>query len=317
MKKTLLLALLVCTCASSFAITYTFNVFQNHWRWRSNNGGEATATWKAAQDSAISFNGKGVIRLRIEIINTSINKYCPVSNGCENLPLSIDMYDSLQYSTNPTDAKSWINIGVDKRKAFIIKGAGGHIVQDQLTTAQLTDTAYIFSAGKTMVTDSVIKNITIPGNSRSEFEWSLQATAKALPSTTYYFRQRTRFNLRVYTQYLTAYPSLHTPAKQSAADLTGVETVKANDVSAGKAIVTVFPNPAHSSIGFTLSSKPLEKIQAILTDASGRVIYQQAFENIQPNTLYRLNLTQQPAAGLYILKLTGNGLSESHKVIVE
>jgi len=83
-----------------------------------------------------------------------------------------------------------------------------------------------------------------------------------------------------------------------------------------KTVVTVSPNPARGIINFKLENESAKSVLAILSDANGKIIYQQTFKDVQANTFNKLNL-QQPTAGIYILKLKGDGLSESIKVVVQ
>ncbi|CAN5658840.1 hypothetical protein BH10BAC3_BH10BAC3_18470 [soil metagenome] len=86
---------------------------------------------------------------------------------------------------------------------------------------------------------------------------------------------------------------------------------------ANKAMISVSPNPARGAINFTFENQDASNIIAILTDAGGKVIHQEKFKNVQANTMNRLSLKQPPTAGMYILKLTGENLSETIKIIVQ
>jgi hypothetical protein len=81
-------------------------------------------------------------------------------------------------------------------------------------------------------------------------------------------------------------------------------------------IVMVSPNPARSVINFKLLIEGAKNVMAILSDASGKIVHQQMFKDIQPNSLNKLNFNQT-RAGMYILKLKAEGLSESIKVMVQ
>lgn len=383
---------------SSFANTIQYNVSQNSWRWRNNDGSEAKATWKASQNTAVNYSATGtVIRLRIEMINNSVQISGCGTPECD-YQIRVAMDDSLQYSTTPADGSSWKNIGIDSRLPFVMAGSDKYISQNEPTTPQLTGDDHTFSPGKIMVSDSVLKNIYILSNSRSEFEWAIATTSNLRPNTTYYFRQIQRFTLFSSTQYPTAYPSIKTTAvlatklsnfvvsnddkkiklewstaSQQNGDYFNIErsvdgrtwtlinkinsngnsTVTTNytdydynpplnntiyyrlqqynqdgsftfsDIqsisisAANKTVVSVFPNPAKADINFKLENTTVKNIQAILTDIGGRIIYRQIFENVQPGLLNKLNLQHAPTPGIYILKLTGDGLLENIKIIVQ
>ncbi len=83
-----------------------------------------------------------------------------------------------------------------------------------------------------------------------------------------------------------------------------------------RTLVTVSPNPARGSINFKLDNESAKSVLATLSDANGKIIYQQTFKDVRANTLNKLNL-QQPTAGIYILQLKGDGLAESIKVVVQ
>jgi hypothetical protein len=171
MKKLLVLLAMLGTYMSSYAF-----LTQNNWRWRNNDGNETTATWKAAQNTAITYNSiHEVIRLRIEVFNNETGD-----------PIAVE--DSLQYSTTPLDGKSWINITDSVEHAFVMAGANAYITQDQATTSQLTGVAFPFVAGELEVTDSVAKGFSVPSKDRTEVEWAIRGTANTAPNTTYYFR---------------------------------------------------------------------------------------------------------------------------------
>lgn len=93
-----------------------------------------------------------------------------------------------------------------------------------------------------------------------------------------------------------------------------VRTVKLSD---SKGTVIVSPNPASSAINFKMEKQGAASVVAVLSDANGRVIHQETFKDVRVNAINNLNLKQQPSAGIYILTLRGEGLSESIKVVVQ
>ena len=82
-------------------------------------------------------------------------------------------------------------------------------------------------------------------------------------------------------------------------------------------LISVSPNPSSSGINFTIASQAATNVEAILTSVNGNIIHREVINNVQPNSITKLNMKQQPAPGGYILKLKGEGLSESAKVIKE
>lgn len=81
--------------------------------------------------------------------------------------------------------------------------------------------------------------------------------------------------------------------------------------------VSVYPNPAKSVINFTLRDYSGKNIVVTLTNNSGRIIHSEIIKDIQANATYTLNTKQQPAPGIYVLNLKGDGLSETIKVVVQ
>jgi hypothetical protein len=84
-----------------------------------------------------------------------------------------------------------------------------------------------------------------------------------------------------------------------------------------KSIIFVSPNPSRSGINFSIVNRGASNVEATVTSMNGNIIHRELFNNVQPNSINKLNLKQQPAPGVYILKLKAEGLSESIKVIIE
>lgn len=377
MKKILILMVLLGAYGSSYAF-----LTQSTWRWRNNDGNQATATWKANQNTAVAYNSiHEVIRLRYEIYNTNSD--------------TTQVEDSLQYTTTPAVAKSWVNIGKYGGKAFVLASSISTVVQNEATTSQLTGNAYEFYPGKMMVTDTVAVGVFIPPSNRTEIEWALMGTAATLPGTTYYFRHwgATAANLPPGATYASLTTGATLPIKLSGFsvrnegkkvklewsteseqnndrfdiersangrtweiigkvkgkgtssstsnyatydnspltgtnyyrlqqyDLNGKATV--SDVKSvkmfatTKPVISVTPNPTRSGISFKVENAATTNIVAVLSDANGKIIMQETFKGVQANTISKLNLRQQPTPGIYILKLNGEGISESVKVVVQ
>lgn len=87
--------------------------------------------------------------------------------------------------------------------------------------------------------------------------------------------------------------------------------------AASKTVASVFPNPASAAINFKLEQTTVKNVVAMLADMSGRVLITQKFQNIQAGTLNKMELRQKVPAGIYVLQLTGDNLSESIKVVVQ
>jgi hypothetical protein len=81
--------------------------------------------------------------------------------------------------------------------------------------------------------------------------------------------------------------------------------------------LSVYPNPAKAVINFILQDYTGNNVVVTLTNNSGRLIHMENIKEVQANVKYTLNMKQQPAPGIYILQLKGEGLSESMRVIVQ
>ncbi|HYK45489.1 MAG TPA: T9SS type A sorting domain-containing protein [Parafilimonas sp.] len=79
----------------------------------------------------------------------------------------------------------------------------------------------------------------------------------------------------------------------------------------------VYPNPVRSEINFVLQNYPGSQVTATLTNLNGKIIHEEMIQVSQSANTYKLNLRQKPAAGVYILQLRGEGLSENVKIVVQ
>ncbi|HWB25204.1 MAG TPA: alpha-amylase family glycosyl hydrolase [Chitinophagaceae bacterium] len=77
----------------------------------------------------------------------------------------------------------------------------------------------------------------------------------------------------------------------------------------------VYPNPAGSNTALYVNTN-LSKVQMILTDASGRVVYKSQLSAV--TTGQRINLpVQNLAKGVYLLKVSSDKLSHTEKIVVQ
>ena len=168
MKKILLLLLLCCTVSVSFAFTT-----QNNWRWRNDNGGESSATWKAAQNKPIIVRSvDSVIRLRIQFNNTTGDVKGINSN--------------LQYASAPDGPWRYVT-SLQGNNAFVLANANSYIPDLAATTRQITGSANPFAAGKVLVRTTTLA-LQMANNTSTEFEYCLKPTGNISPGTVYYFR---------------------------------------------------------------------------------------------------------------------------------
>ncbi len=78
--------------------------------------------------------------------------------------------------------------------------------------------------------------------------------------------------------------------------------------------LNIYPNPAVTNIRFSVTGYQGDYFTAMLSDISGRTVYQAQF-NRSSDDQYVLPV--KPTAGVYVLKITGTALKKSAKVIVE
>lgn len=164
---------LLCIVLCLFAYCHAFaNLTQGHWRWHNNNGTEATATWKADQDSTITITDYKAIRLRAEVYNNTGNAKT-VDRG-------------LKYATSPSGP--WYNISnISAINAFVFGGDNTYIHHGDATSAQITGSTYGYVPGIIITReDGNVDNI--PNQNRLEYEWCIKPTAHILPNTTYFFK---------------------------------------------------------------------------------------------------------------------------------
>ncbi|MBA4388315.1 MAG: hypothetical protein C0404_10065 [Verrucomicrobia bacterium] len=174
MKRNILVVVLgVGMCGSVLAGTYP-TWTQEHYRWRNDDGSETAATWKANADTAITGATRGTnIRLRFSISNTgsASGSYIP----------------TLEFSTSTTGTWTTVAENDDGLVAFKLVTTSNY-ANNAATTGLLTGTG-TFAAGKCVERpSSAIAGVTINTNQHANFEFCIQATAKARGSATYYFR---------------------------------------------------------------------------------------------------------------------------------
>jgi hypothetical protein len=148
-------------------------VNQTKYRWRNNDGNEATATWRAAENTAISLSDTiTVLRGRIELQNNSgathtINEY-------------------LEYSSN--SGATWTSMTNSATDAFRYVTTA-NVTNGASTTNQMgSSTVGVFQAGKIISDIPSGTNLTIVTGNKTEYEWVIKPTGSLLPMSTYIFR---------------------------------------------------------------------------------------------------------------------------------
>ncbi|MBA4387138.1 MAG: hypothetical protein C0404_04095 [Verrucomicrobia bacterium] len=163
-------------------------LYQEHYRWRNDDGTESTASWKANADTAINGVSRGTnIRLRVSEVNRYASGY--------TFPVTA----RLEYSASTNGPWAAVSTVSDGAYPFEMTTTSGYADGDG-TTAQLTGTG-TFVAGKCVESPnntSAYSGISL--SQYSNFEYCFKATAKAAGGTTYYFRLA-GFNYQSYTLY--------------------------------------------------------------------------------------------------------------------
>ncbi len=81
--------------------------------------------------------------------------------------------------------------------------------------------------------------------------------------------------------------------------------------------VNVYPNPVSTEINLSVENYAGKNIEAVLSDMNGHIIHQENI-TVNPGTsqnTYKLNLVK-PAAGKYIMHVTGESLQTSFKLVI-
>lgn len=146
---------------------------QTNYRWRNDDGTEASATWKAAVNTPITINDTSTLRLRLEMDNDN-----------EDGDLST-VEDVLQYST---DSINWTSITNTTGQPFAYQSST-NVTNQQATTNQMgSGTFGTYVAGHIISQLPGASTMNLNDAERTELEWVIRPTAYALPNTTYYFQ---------------------------------------------------------------------------------------------------------------------------------
>ncbi len=84
----------------------------------------------------------------------------------------------------------------------------------------------------------------------------------------------------------------------------------------GKVIAVVYPNPVAIDLGIKITNYTGSKLAVVITDLSGKTIYNGSLQTYSGQELYKVNLPTKLAGGTYILKLSGDNYTTSLRVLV-
>lgn len=195
------------------------NFDQIHYRWRNDDGSEATASWGSNEDTATSSVGIGkIIRLRMEVSN-------------EGTASSSQQY-ILQFGTG-TDPKSgtWTTVPASGScgTAIFCMDSTSSLTESASSTTNvasgLTDSNTEFRAGSQKDANATTTHISLDSTRFTEIEFGFQVTSNAAQGTAYYFRLATttgigdanQLNTYTVTPQLTTYsaPTISSNANQT------------------------------------------------------------------------------------------------------
>lgn len=80
--------------------------------------------------------------------------------------------------------------------------------------------------------------------------------------------------------------------------------------------VSMYPNPASNNVNVEFSTDKNETVKLIITDLSGKVVMQQAFNATVGNNTLQADISHL-AKGIYMAQLSGSNLMSPQKLIVE
>jgi hypothetical protein len=95
-----------------------------------------------------------------------------------------------------------------------------------------------------------------------------------------------------------------------------ISSVRSLSMLLQQAIAKAYPNPTHGDINFSLQNASGE-ITATLTNLAGQVVHKEVIQTNTATDNYKLNLKTKLSAGVYVLQLKGNSLSESIKITIQ
>jgi len=173
MKQLFTLLLLLCITGSVWATPIPL-MDQSKYRWRNNDGNQATATWKAAENTAITLTSMTeTIRFRGEY-------YC--TGG------SLTLGHYLSYSKN--GGTTWTEINETTTNDFMLVTTT-EVAHGVATTNQLgSSTGGTFTGGKVIAQNTPSMAMTMADGARTEMEWVIKPTAAVQNNTTYLFENR-------------------------------------------------------------------------------------------------------------------------------
>lgn len=173
MKNSFILLLFMLISSMAMA-TISPILEQSKYRWRNNNGNEATATWKAAENTAITLtDANETLRLRAEYYS---------SFGSSTLGHFI------AYSKD--GGTTWRTVTESDTNDFMLVVSTVVNHGDNTTNQLGTSSGGTYTAGKVISQANPSMTMTIGADERMEVEWVIKPTLFVQNSTTYLFENR-------------------------------------------------------------------------------------------------------------------------------
>ncbi|MHC4497500.1 MAG: hypothetical protein ACYS21_00135, partial [Planctomycetota bacterium] len=159
---------------SSAVTVHNWVITQTHYRWRNDDGSQAAATWKAAEDEVSTRAKSGNLRLRFVATNTGAAS----ANNYQYL---------IEYATSTSGPWTAVPVTASASEHFEMTTTSQYADGDA-TTAQLTGTGS-WAAGKCVEDpNNKTANYSLTNGDYTEFEYCFEATTDAIDGEVYYFR---------------------------------------------------------------------------------------------------------------------------------
>jgi hypothetical protein len=153
---------------------------QIHYRWFNDDGAEGAASWAAPEDSPLSSVASSApMRLRLEISNEGTEDDSgPTTYLLEYATSTAGPWTAVEVAGVATNSH-WQMVD----SSYYSDGAGSNNIDPGLT-----DENGSFVAGKLKDTSNLTTDLPLTTTEFTEIEYCLQATSKATPGATYFFR---------------------------------------------------------------------------------------------------------------------------------
>jgi hypothetical protein len=152
---------------------------QNHFRWRNDDGTEATATWKAVEDSNVIGDVDRTTPVRIRMKATNIGVANEVATRTYELQYGVK-------STTCGDIGTWTGVGNvadawEMVESNLVDGTA-------ITTERLTSATSFVGGEQRELVDTTSSIGPLNSGAGTEIEYSIQATASSVSGQAYCFR---------------------------------------------------------------------------------------------------------------------------------